>query len=504
MYYRYPSNAKYPIISAVFCLSFFFLVASAMSQANMASEVDSLRKVYDQNLESIEKESAEKDITLPDSYLKELEALQKNLQKNGDLEGWQAVAGEVARFKDGLKIPQDKIAASPASLSALQKKYQELLLGTENDKSRKIVSLTEKYVGRLTGIQKNLTIVGKIDDAILVNNEIKRVKALPKVTAAEFAVMALDADKKDQDKPGKAAAAKDQEKPGGPLPDGDARPAKGALAPDVIVKGGVSAPEGVKIYQGQNPPPVQGITFKSLPLSGTERMRVSKKVAAAVMVGKKTDTKTTVSTSSSYSHHQRTGSSLCYIRVTVKPSNVSYVLENTKLVVQSFAKDLSGRSGGAELKMDVVKLPKMEGGAQVCVECQPVVTSVSSIRSRGYYASDSMAVSNSGQEFYGIIVSVFDDSGALIYQGASNDSLEKMGIAEVPKEKVGAPADVRERFEAARDAYFRARDAVANSPRSEVLRDNLATTSNEYVIAREAYYESRERGQPPALRRRVE
>jgi hypothetical protein len=126
------------------------------------------------------------------------------------------------------------------------------------------------------------------------------------------------------------------------------------------------------------------------------------------------------------------------------------------------------------------------------VELPPVITSSSSSRYRGYEYG---TASNMGQDFYGIVVSIFDDTGSLAYQGASSDTLEKMGIAEMPKEK--PVLDIRERFQAARDAYYKARAAHNATPNNEVLRDAYLSAGKEFTAVRDVYYQTMNITPPP-------
>lgn len=471
----------------------FLSPVMASEQLKTSAEVDSLKNIYDSNITAIDNEFGGKLRAWPDDYLKDLDTLQKKMQKAGDLDGWQAVNNEVIRFKSERSIPTSVLTAPASDLQSIQKKFQILSVGIETEKSRRILALTEKYVARLTSMQKNLTVSGKIEDALLVNSEIKRVKALPKVSAAEFALMTIEAEKVPESKAAVTPPVEEKKADtaavtgGAAGAGGDASKARvaGTLPPGEAA-GDAS---GAKIYDGQAAPPISGVTFKSVSLSGTERMRVVKKVTASVMLGKKSSTSVNTSAGVYTSSHERSGSVQNCIRVTVKASNVSYVLDGLKVVVQVFVKDASGKGGGAkEVRTEVVKLPKIEGGKQVCVEIPPVVTSSSSVRSRSSYY-DTTSTVNSGQDYYGVVVSVFDESAALAYQGASSDKLESMGIAEMPKEKPNTDV-VRERFHAARDVFFQARSVLISSPKSDAARDAYLASSNEFVTARESYFES--------------
>ena len=231
------------------------------------------------------------------------------------------------------------------------------------------------------------------------------------------------------------------------------------------------------------------MNLKNIPLSGTERMRVSKTISVNTMVGKKSAVTSSSSSSTYYATYARSGSNQHSIRINVKVSSVNSFLENGVMAVQIFGKNLSGKGGYLDLRTDVIKLPKLEGGKQVYVDCPPLTTSVASQRSLSSYSSYASSASNTGTDFYGLIVSVFDAQGALLYQGASTDNLEKMGISEVPEEKVSTEV-LRERFHSARESFSIARSRFIASPNNAELFESYLVTSNNFTTSRAAYYES--------------
>jgi len=335
------------------------------------------------------------------------------MQKSGDLERWQVVNKELTRFKNECFIPSNAIDAGSAELAAIQKKYQTLSNSLEMDKSRKILSLTEKYVSRLTTTQKNLTIAAKIDEALIVNAEIKRVKSLPKVSAAEFSMMAFESEKPDDQK---ARVPGEVEKNLDVAVKADAvNPAVEAAADQACTR----------VYDGQPPPQIPGVNFKTLSLSGSDRMRVSKVIAISAMVGKKSAINTSSSASIYMATHERSGFIHHYVRLNVKVSNTSMVLENATLAVQIFGKNLSGKGGYTELKIEAVKLPRLEGNKIVCVDCEPVITSMTAVRTHSSSSSYISGASNTGQDFYGLVVSVLMGLGLLFIRALLLISLRK-------------------------------------------------------------------------------
>lgn len=153
------------------------------------------------------------------------------------------------------------------------------------------------------------------------------------------------------------------------------------------------------LYDGQALPVIEGVNFKNISLSGTDRLRVSRTVCCSASVGKKSGVTTSSSTTTYVATHERSGASQHYVRVNVRTGNTSSVLENSRMIIQIFSKNISGKGGYSELRTDAVDLPKLEGGKAVTVECQPVVTSMKSVRSMSSYSEYISSASNTGKDF---------------------------------------------------------------------------------------------------------
>jgi len=121
------------------------------------------------------------------TYLNDLRALQVKLQKEGDLDGWTDIKAEMTRFQQEESITASDLSARQ-DVAALQAKYIDAPGQAALDKSRKVIALSDKYLAKLASLQTDLTKQGKIDEALLVNEETKRVKASPEVSAARFDV----------------------------------------------------------------------------------------------------------------------------------------------------------------------------------------------------------------------------------------------------------------------------------------------------------------------------
>ncbi len=124
--------------------------------------------------------------SIPLKYKRDLEALQANFQKAGDLDGLLAVKKEIERYRkvkaeeaDPFEaVPEmtaDVIVQKPAELGNLQRQYVSRFSEAATTLKNSISERGEKYRAQIKSMQTALTKAGKIDEAIAVRNESDRV-----------------------------------------------------------------------------------------------------------------------------------------------------------------------------------------------------------------------------------------------------------------------------------------------------------------------------------------
>ena len=125
-----------------------------------------------------EAEIRQKVITSQAQYAKELEALAKSYQAKGELESVFAVKNEQDRFMNSGRIEDANIVPSPVELRNLQAQYKALpeQIGQQTAKQY-LTSLEEK--------KKNLTVEGKLDEAMAVKKDIEKLQARYSVEATK-------------------------------------------------------------------------------------------------------------------------------------------------------------------------------------------------------------------------------------------------------------------------------------------------------------------------------
>lgn len=124
---------------------------------------------------------------LPALQQTQLLALQKKLQEGGDLDGYLAVAAELKRFTAALKaepdpferipeMPESTLVTKPESLRAIQDQYIKAHKDKLDIRDKREEDMTRSYITQLENVKTDLTIKGRIVDAISVKKEVERIR----------------------------------------------------------------------------------------------------------------------------------------------------------------------------------------------------------------------------------------------------------------------------------------------------------------------------------------
>ena len=407
-----------------FCVVGCLLAASVsvclgQTAASTGDDLKSLQDTYKKAIAKIDGDAANAAQSQPATYMKELYKIQQALQKAGDLDGLTAANSELERFKSTQTVPDQPDASLPPDIRKLQTAFKAALAKADLDKNRKLVSTTKQYVELLNSLQTSLTKAGKVDKAMDVNAEIKRVKSDPKITSAEFVVAAGDTEK---------PPAKDES------PDQPAKDDKAGKADQPPPAGTVTTDSsGAVIYDGKSFPDVATANFKSIKLNVSDNTPGIPKISITAMLS--TDNNMDKSSSAYWSRtsSHKEGDMKYVLRVTVRSATKAFVIENAKLVVEYFSKDVASQGKGNPKVFDskTVSLSKIDGTRTIGVEYPEITLTSSSSRTISRYHG--VSFSGSGIELHGFVVSVFDASGALVAQAASVSTLQKLGTTKLPK-----------------------------------------------------------------------
>jgi hypothetical protein len=170
------------------------LRGEAQSGTNRMDNLAGLQVAFTNAWQRYDDDYAKVAAAWPDDYARLLESLRKAKQTAGDLDGVLAVKKEIDRFALDPHLSPEALVTSPPELRALQSRCADYSNKLRLQRSRKRADLFADYLKRLNAMQRNLTVAGKLEEAVAVNSEIKRIEALPELAEVRAAVAAASAE----------------------------------------------------------------------------------------------------------------------------------------------------------------------------------------------------------------------------------------------------------------------------------------------------------------------
>jgi len=155
--------------------------------------LDALRKPYDAALASLVAEREKSLAGVDGWYLPNLEKLQDQIAKTGDLDGAVAVKNERSRIAAHEASSAEQIQAMPPSLRTLRGQYDAFLKKVADQIDRRKADEARKYITALEGLQKHITMTGDIEQALSVKAEKDRIAASIASSAPKIASTTLKA-----------------------------------------------------------------------------------------------------------------------------------------------------------------------------------------------------------------------------------------------------------------------------------------------------------------------
>ncbi len=409
-------NSVRTLHSAGHLLAIVVLLAWPVSQllAEATASVQRLRAAYEAYSAEIESNYNKRLTKWESDYKREIGAIAVAAQRAGEFENWQAATKEAERFVASPTIPeQTPITASPA-IRNLQQRYRTTAREFREQREKQSADLTDKYSQRLLALQTEATRAGKFQEALIYNEEVKRLEPILAATRVgktpdEEVANADTAPAAGGDAGGQLAGAE---------PDSSQTPGSGADASKAAAE--LKLPEGVKISEGNIAPTIAGMSFRPLSLTPTQRMRVSRRLSVQAEQSSK-------SSSASGMYGMRSEKDQRVVRIRLRPATTSIELEGALLVVQLYGKDARASISRITPSLEgqqKVPLPKISPNIWLFVQLPEAVFERSSYTRRV----------QTGVDFYGIIVSVFDSDGELAYQATSVPGLMDLVPQTIPED----------------------------------------------------------------------
>ena len=134
------------------------------------------KAIYDAEAAKIDvacRDSIEK---LLDHYSRQLGAAKEKCRENGDLAAVLSLNKEIERFEADRSVPTETPGNTHQLVAQAQSECQVAKGRAEIEKSRQTLGLSSKYVSRLEILKREFVKGDKLDEALAVDSEIKRVE----------------------------------------------------------------------------------------------------------------------------------------------------------------------------------------------------------------------------------------------------------------------------------------------------------------------------------------
>jgi hypothetical protein len=149
--------------------------SSCRTEALAAASLEDLRGILKGQMLSIKTAHQKGMNAALDVYGRSLESGLKKLQEAGDLDGVIAARKEQARFAKERTVPAKPPATAHRYVAHLQGIHNRTREGLDRKRDLSSAAIHGKYAAALDRMKKNLVVAGKIDEAVAVDKELKRV-----------------------------------------------------------------------------------------------------------------------------------------------------------------------------------------------------------------------------------------------------------------------------------------------------------------------------------------
>jgi len=389
---------------------------AALTVAAQTASLPELKKPFEAGIRAAQQQQREQVKAASDQYLAALKAAEQRFQESGVEAGLTGVRAERQRFEQAGDMPESALGRGP--LRQAQEVWQAQVAQAKLAHAQRTAELTGKYLQDLARLQlqladnpAGLAEIKDETDRVLNNSAIREALALAKTAKPAAAPAVVPATEP------AAASAKPPAEPAKPAPATAARPLTG-----VVTVG------DYKFYpQGKEPP------AKELKQLRMEFPNVASRGAASTyglgagVFADKEKMDTSRQSGIGFAYKQERGSIRTTARLTVACHGRD-LAEGSKLAVHYFSHPANSLMDFREERVELIALPAVPHG-------QTVVVDGAGIELGKFEHHGVRKVFKGGDEFYGLIVSLFDPEGKLLIQQCSSTALAKTCPASLPAEK---------------------------------------------------------------------
>lgn len=377
--------------------------------AHAAPALPELKSEFEATIRTAQVEQRENLKTLRQSYTATLAKLEGQSQEKGAMQEMLAIRDEKARFEQTGEIPTEALTTTLPALRKAQDDWLQQLRQAQLAHAQKITNASEKYMQSLAGLQKALALQNDAAGLAAAKAETERVLGNNIIRDA----LALARPPKPVAEPVTKPPAKKPE------------PAATAAPP-------LTAPVEVgeyKFYPLGKEPAAKDLKELRLDFPNTERKGAGFYYALTAKVySDKSKVEVIKSRDFDYMSKREEGRIQSIPRITIACRNKD-VPEGSKLVLQYVSRSTTRTTETREERVEHIALPPIARGQTVVVDGQGI--SLYKFEYQGYYNYRS----RSGREFYGLIVTLFDTDGKLLFQQCTPSSVAKLCMTTIPAER---------------------------------------------------------------------
>ena len=159
-------------------LTSIFLVASLVSTAFADPSLSDLQGRYDERSAEFDEVITNALASALDQYRNDLEEAKESYRKRGDLDGVLAADKEIERLAAEGDCPEEDAAGTPSKIKKARRTCRGRCAGVHRKGKTRLQSLTSAYHKHLEKLQKRLVVQERLDEAILVRDELERVEGI--------------------------------------------------------------------------------------------------------------------------------------------------------------------------------------------------------------------------------------------------------------------------------------------------------------------------------------
>ncbi len=407
-----------------------FIIAVGLAALAQAASLPELKKQFEGDVREAQQWQREQLKAASGQYVKALDFAEQRLQESRNEEALTWLRAEKKRFEQSGDLPESALGRGPVRRA--QEAWQEQAQKVRLEAAQRVSEVASKYMQALSQLQ--LQAVGKLTELADIKDETDRV--LGNSVIREALALAKTAPAKPTAEPEPAKSVAEATKPTTETP----KPTPVAAATPARLTGPVTVGEYKIFPQGKEPVQKELKALRlEFPNVAARSAASAYSLGAGVFPGKeKLDTDR--QNAGGFAFKQERGFTRTVARVTLA-CHGRELAEGSKLAIQYICHPANVISDLREERAEHIALPALPRGQTVVVEGTGVL--LGKFEHRGTYARF-----KGGDEFYGLIVSLFDPEGKLLIQQCSSSALTKLCQASLPAEK--PQAEWRPRFDRGR------------------------------------------------------